>query len=118
MQSIPGLNLDGDRGPYFCWRILDNRRLILGSGIVRQWREDNLGYDDNTGMSHHIQDLEGGLFEINTETLQWQKLGYRYGELCDFYVKQIYFDERDRRASLDRSNPFRVRAGWANTRLT
>jgi HEAT repeat protein/predicted negative regulator of RcsB-dependent stress response len=98
VQSIPGMNLVGDRGPYFCWRILDDHRLLLGAGIVREWREDNLGYDDNSGMSHHIQDLEGGLFEVNTETLQWQKLGHRHGELCDFYVKQIYFDERDRRA--------------------
>ncbi len=97
-KDIPGLNLDGDRGPYFCWRELDGDRLLLGSGIVRQWREDNLGHDDNTGMSHHIQDLEGGLFEIDTNTFAWNKLGSRANELTDFYVKKICFDDRDRRA--------------------
>ncbi|NQT38597.1 MAG: hypothetical protein HQ581_13960, partial [Planctomycetes bacterium] len=97
-KDIPGLNLDGDRGPYFCWRELDDDRLLLGSGIVRQWREDNLGHDDNTGMSHHIQDLEGGLFEIDTNTFAWQKLGNRADELTDFYVKKICFDDQDKRA--------------------
>lgn len=100
VQRIPGLTLEGDRSPYFQWREFDPDRLLLGAAIIREWQEDNLGFDDNDGMSHHIQDLEGGLFEIDTKTMEWQKLGARDGELCDFYVKRIYIDEQDSRAYL------------------
>jgi len=79
-------------------RELPGERLLLGAAIIREWQEDNLGFDDNSGMSHHIQDLEGGLFEIDTKTLRWKKLGSRAKELTDFYVKRIYFDDRDRKA--------------------
>ena len=98
VERIPDLILDGDRGPYFRWRETGDNRLLLGAAIIREWREDNLGFDDNSGMSHHIQDLEGGLFEIETDTLRWRKLGARADELCDFYVKRICFDDRERRA--------------------
>jgi HEAT repeat protein/tetratricopeptide (TPR) repeat protein len=97
-KYIPELNLNGDRGPYFCFRDSGGGHILLGSGIGRNWSEDNLGYDDESGMSHHIQDLEGGLFDIDARTLKWQKLGHRQGELSDFYVKRIYFDDRDKRA--------------------
>jgi HEAT repeat protein/tetratricopeptide (TPR) repeat protein len=97
VERIPGLVLDGDRGPVFCWERLPNGRLLLGSGIVREWAEDNLGFDDNEGMSHHVQDLEGGLFEIDPRTLAWEKIGSPVQELSDFYVKRLFFDDAARR---------------------
>jgi len=91
-EEVPGLTLHGDRGPTFRWQQHDGK-LLLGSAIIREWREDNMGSDDNDGMSQHIQDLEGGLFAINPDTLAWEKLGTQTTELSDFYVKRIVFDD-------------------------
>lgn len=90
---IPGLTLDGDRGPYFSWQERPGGTILLGSAIGREWREDNSGFDDERGMSMHVQDLEGGLFAINADTLEWQKLGTTQDELSDFYVKRVVFDD-------------------------
>jgi HEAT repeat protein/tetratricopeptide (TPR) repeat protein len=92
-MDIPGLILNGDRGPYFSWQERTDGTLLLGSAIVREWQEDNMGSDDDEGMSQHVQDLEGGLFVVQPDTLRWEKLGAPDEELSDFYVKRIVFDD-------------------------
>jgi len=86
------LDLSGDRGPKFTCVPISGGRLIVGNAIVREWAEDNLGFDDDTGMSHHVQDLEGGLFEIDPATATWRKIGSPDEELTDFYVKKLVRD--------------------------
>jgi HEAT repeat protein len=101
LEALPGLSLEGDRGPYYVWRERPGGGVLLGAAVVREWWEDNLGHDDNDGMSHHVQDLEGGLFAIDRGpdgTLRWTKRGARDGELTDFYVKKIVADDAARRA--------------------
>ena len=90
--SAVGLDLRGDRGPKLCSQPLTGGRLLAGNAIVREWREDNLGYDDNDGMSHHVQDLEGGLFVVDPAAKTWRKLCSASEELSDFYVKRIVRD--------------------------
>jgi len=90
--STVGLDLRGDRGPKLCARPLTGGRLLVGNAIVREWREDNLGYDDNGGMSHHVQDLEGGLFVVDPAAGTWRKIGAAAEELSDFYVKRVVRD--------------------------
>ncbi len=86
------LALSGDRGPTFCSVPAGGGRLLVGASLIREWQEDNLGYDDNTGMSHHIQDLEGGLFLIDPAAGTWNKIGTQDEELSDFYVKRCVRD--------------------------
>jgi HEAT repeat protein len=86
------LALSGDRGPTFCSVPAGGGRLLVGASLIREWQEDNLGYDDNTGMSHHIQDLEGGLFLVDPAAGTWSKIGTTDEELSDFYVKHCVRD--------------------------
>jgi tetratricopeptide (TPR) repeat protein len=86
------LALSGDRGPTFCSVPAGGGRLLVGASLIREWQEDNLGYDDNTGMSHHIQDLEGGLFLVDPAAGTWSKIGTQDEELSDFYVKRCVRD--------------------------
>lgn len=92
--AAAGLNLSGDRGPALSAVPLGAGRLLIGNAIVREWAEDNLGYDDNKGMSHHVQDLEGGLFVVDPEARTWAKLDTHSGQLTDFYVKRLVRDGR------------------------
>jgi HEAT repeat protein len=89
-QALAAVKLDlrGDRGPRLCAVPLPGKRLLVGNAIVREWAEDNLGYDDNDGMSHHVQDLEGGLFEVDPAAGTWRKIGVPEESLSDFYVKK------------------------------
>ena len=86
------LALSGDRGPTFCSVPAGGGRLLVGASLIREWQEDNLGYDDNTGMSHHIQDLEGGLFLVDPTAGTWNKIGTADEQLSDFYVKRCVRD--------------------------
>jgi HEAT repeat protein len=86
------LSLQSDRGPKLCSLPLPGGRLLVGNAIVREWQEDNLGYDDQSGMSHHIQDLEGGLFIVERSAGTWRKIGAPVEELSDFYVKRVVRD--------------------------
>ncbi len=86
------LDLTGDRGPRYRSVPAPGGRLLVGNAIVREWAEDNLGFDDDTGMSHHVQDLEGGLFEIDPGMASWRKVGSPQEELSDFYVKRLVRD--------------------------
>jgi len=97
-EEIPIPELDGDRGPKLALKAFPDGKILLGAAIIREWSEDNLGFDDNNGMSHHVQDIEGGLFEIDTETHRCEKLGSPSQELSDFYVKRIFFDDGAKRA--------------------
>ncbi len=90
--AVVKLDLRGDRGPRLCAVPLPGKRLLIGNAIVREWAEDNLGYDDNTGMSHHVQDLEGGLFEVDPAAGTWRKIGVPEESLSDFYVKKLVRD--------------------------
>lgn len=91
-ESALRQHLDGDRGPRFTARPGTGVRFI-GNARMREWREDNLGFDDNSGMSHHLQDLEGGLFVVREDDLSWEKLGHPADSLTDSYVKRIVFDD-------------------------
>jgi HEAT repeat protein len=99
LRSTAGPTLSGDRGPACVW-FERGPTLLLGASIVREWGEDNLGSDDGSGMSHHVQDLEGGVFRIDLNSGQWTKLGDPTDELSDFYVKRIVFDSPRKRAYL------------------
>ncbi|HEY3285044.1 MAG TPA: HEAT repeat domain-containing protein [Armatimonadota bacterium] len=72
--------------------------LLLGSPIIRRWGEDNLGTDDEDGMSSQVLDQEGGLYRIDRATGDWTKLGSSERELPDFYVKRVVFDDEGHRA--------------------
>lgn len=86
------LDLRGDRGPVFSSVQLPGGRVLVGASIVREWQEDNMGFDDNHGMSQHVQDLEGGLFLVDPAAHTWKKIGAPDDELSDFYVKRCVRD--------------------------